>query len=104
MLSPMEYGVRPFLIDVVSIALRLTPTRDDLFSGLKSLTPIALHCDPKLSPAGQTAKHDGLYPLLSVSLTVPPFVERFQQCDNPCRVVFYALFHESYIFRAFKRT
>ena len=44
------------------------------------------------SPAGQqTAKHDGLYPLLSVLLTVPPFVERFQQRDDPCRVGFYAL-------------
>ena len=49
---------------------------DDSFSGLESLTLIALSCNPKLSPAGQlTAKHDGLYPLLSVSLTVPPFVE-----------------------------
>ena len=47
--------------------------------------------DPKLSPAGKhTAKHDGLYPLFSVSLTVPPFVERFQRRDDPCRVGFYA--------------
>ena len=47
---------------------------------------IALPCDPKLSPVGQqTAKHDVLYPLLSVSLTVPPYVERFQQRDDPCR-------------------
>ena len=38
----------------------------------------------------QTAKHDGFYPLLSVSLTVPPFVESFQQRDDPCRVGFYA--------------
>ena len=30
-------------------------------------------------------KHDlGLYPLLSILLTVPPFVERFQQRDDPC--------------------
>ena len=37
------------------------------------------------SPTGQQiAKHNGLYPLLSVSLTVPPFVERFQQRDDPC--------------------
>ena len=42
---------------------------DDSFSGLESLTLIALSCTPKLSPAGQqTTKHDGLYPLLSVSL------------------------------------
>ena len=34
----------------------------------------------------QTAKYDGLYPLFSVSLTVPPFVEHFQQHDDPCRV------------------
>ena len=39
----------------------------------------------------QTAKHDGFYPLLSVLLTVPPFVERFQQRDDPCRIGFYAL-------------
>ena len=39
----------------------------------------------------QTAKHDGLYPLLSISLTVPPFVEHFQQRDDPCRIGFYAL-------------
>ena len=65
---------------------------DNSFSGLESLTLIALSCNPKLSPAGQqTAKHDGLYPLLSVSLTVPPFVERFQQRNDPCRVGFYAL-------------
>ena len=59
-----------FQHDVVSIVLRLAPTPDDSFSGLESLTLIALSCDPKLSPAGQqTAKHDGLYdPLLSVSL------------------------------------
>ena len=55
-----EYGIRPFF-DVVSIALRLAPTRDTSFSGLESLTLIALSYDPKLSPAGQqTAKHDGL--------------------------------------------
>ena len=53
---------------------------------------IALSCNPKLSPAGQqTAKHDGIYPLLSVSLTVPPFVECFQQHDDPCPVGFYAI-------------
>ena len=78
-------------MDVVSIALRLAPTRDDSFSGLESLTLIALSCNQKLSLAGQqTAKHDGLYPLLSVSLTVPPFVEHFQQRDDPCHVGFYA--------------
>ena len=44
---------------------------DNSFSGLESLTLIALSCNPKLSLVGQqTAKHDGLYPLLSVSLTV----------------------------------
>jgi len=64
----------------VSFAARSSYARDDSFSGLESLTLIALSCDPKLFPAGQqTAKHNGLYPLLSVSLTVPPFVERFQQ-------------------------
>ena len=53
---------------------------------------IALSCDPKLSSTGQqTAKHYGLYPLLSISLTVPPFVEHFQQRNGPCRVGFYAL-------------
>ena len=78
----MEYGVRPFF-DAVSVALRLAPTRNDSFSGLKSVTLIALSCDSKLSPAGQlTAKHDGLYLLLFVSLSVPPFVERFQQRDR----------------------
>ena len=41
------------LFDVVSIALRLAPTRDDSFSGLESLTLITLPYDPKLSPAGQ---------------------------------------------------
>ena len=62
---------------------------DDSFSGLESLT---LSCNPKLSPAGQqTAKHDGLYPLLSVSLTMPPFVEGFQQRDDPCHVCFNTL-------------
>ena len=77
--------------DVVSIALRLAPTREDSFSGLESLTLIGLSCSPNLSLAGQqTAKHDGLYPLLSVSSTVPPFVEHFQQRDDPCRVGFYA--------------
>ena len=46
----------------------------------------ALSCNPKPSPAGQqTAKHDWLYPFLSVSLTVPPFVERFQQRDDLSR-------------------
>ena len=45
----------------------------------------------------QTAKHDGLYPLLSVSLTVPPFVERFQQRDDLCRVGFYALAFLSFL-------
>ena len=41
---------------------------DDSFSGLESLTLIALPCNPKLSPTGQqTAKHDGLYPLYSPS-------------------------------------
>ena len=44
---------------------------DDSFPGLESLTLIALSCNPKLAPAGQhTAKHDGLCPLLSVSLMV----------------------------------
>ena len=77
---------------VVPIALRLAPTPDDSFSGLESVTLIALSCDPKLSPAGQqTEKHDGLYPLLSILLTMPPFVERFQQRDDPCHVGFYAL-------------
>ena len=92
----------------VSFAVRGSYARHDSFSGLESLTLIALSCDPKLFPAGQqTAKHDGLYPLLSVSLTVPPFVERFQQRDDSCRVGFYALaffspsffgFHKSYIY------
>ena len=59
-------------------------------SGLESLTLIALSSDPRSSPAQQqTAKHDELYPLLSVSLTVS-FVERFQQRDDPYRVGFYA--------------
>jgi len=35
----------------------------------------------------QTAKHDGLYLLLSVSLAVPPFQQRY----NPCRIDFYTL-------------
>ena len=63
-----------------------------------SLRLIALSRNPKLSPTGQqTAKHDGLYPLLSVLLTVPPFVEHFQQCDNPCHVGFYALAFLSFL-------
>ena len=90
---------------------RLAQTWDDSFSGLESLTLITLSCDQKLSPAGQqTAKHDGLYPLLSISLTVPPSVERFQQCDDPCRIGFYALaflsffsdsISESYVYTSF---
>ena len=45
-------------------------------------------------------KHDlGLYPLLSILLTVPPFVERFQQRDDPCRVGFYALAFLSFFIR-----
>ena len=59
---------------------------------------ISLSCEPKLSPAGQqTAKLDGLYPLLSVLLTVPPFVERFQQRNDPCRVGFYAIAFLSFL-------
>ena len=89
--SALEYGVMPFLMSL--FALRLA--RDDSFSGLESLTLIALSCNPKLSPAGQhTVKHDGLYP---VSLTVPPFVEHFQQRDDPCRVGFYALAFLSFL-------
>ena len=98
----MESG----LFDVVFIMLR--PTRDDLFSGLESLTLIALLCDPKLNPAGQqTTKHDGLYSLLSVLLTMPPIVERFQQCDDPYCIGFYALaflfvgFHEWVVHTSF---
>ena len=89
----LSYGVQSQAIfDVVSIALKLAPTRDNSFSGLESLTLIALSCTPKLSPAGQqTAKHDGIYPLLSISLTVRPFVERVQQCNDPCPIGFYAL-------------
>ena len=52
---------------------------------------IALSSGPRSSPAQQqTAKHDELYPLLSVSLIVSPFAERFQQRDDPYRVGFYA--------------
>ena len=69
-----------------------------LWSGVSN-TIIALSCSPKLSPTGeQTAKHDGLYPLLSVSLTVPPFVERFLQHNNPCRIGFYPLAFLSFEF------
>ena len=66
--NSLSYGVwSQAYFDVVSIALRLAPTWDDLFSGLNSVTLITLSCDPKLSPAGQqTAKHDGLYPLLTL--------------------------------------
>ena len=65
---------------------------DDLFYGLESLMLIALSCNPKLSLAGQqTTKH-----LLSISLTVPPFVERFQQRDDPCRIGFYTLIFLSF--------
>ena len=45
----------------------------------------------------QTAKHDGFYPLLFISLTVPPFVECFQQRDDSCRVGFYALAFLSFL-------
>ena len=90
-LSAMEYGVRPFLMCVYCAQARPN-SRDDSFSGLESLTIIALSCDPKLSPARQqTTKHNELYPLLSLSLTMPPFIEHFQQCDDPCLVGFYAL-------------
>ena len=79
----------------ISFAAQGSYAREDLFSGLKSLTLIALSCEPKLSPTGQqTAKHNGLYPLLSV---LPPFVERFQQRDDPCRVGFYALAFLSFL-------
>ena len=89
----LSYGVRSqAFFNVLSIALKLAPTSDDTFSGLESLTLIALSCNPKLSPAGQqTVKHDRIYPLLSVSLTVPPFVEHVQQCDDPCPISFYTL-------------
>ena len=65
----LNYGVRSqAFCDVVSIALRLAPTRDDSFSRLESLTLIALSCDPKFSPAGQqTAKLDRLYPNASAA-------------------------------------
>ena len=80
--------------------VRLVPTRDDSFSGLEPLTLIALSYDQKCSPAGQqTTKHDGLFPLLSVSQTMPPFVERFQQHDDPCHVGSYALAFLSFGFR-----
>ena len=112
------YGVRSQAFsEVVSIALRLAPTRDDSFFGLESLTLIVLSCDRKLSPAGQqTTKHDGLYPLLSISLTMPSFVEHFQQCDDPCRIGFYtfnslslllssdSMSHAYNFFLAFKRS
>ena len=39
----------------------------------------------------QTRSMMGSISLLSISLTVPPFVERFQHRDDPCRVGFYAL-------------
>ena len=41
--------------------------------------------------AGLSYALDGLYFLLSISLTVPPFVEHFQQRDDPCHIGFYAL-------------
>ena len=70
--------IRSLMGSILSVAQGLF-TGDNSFSGLESLTLIALCCNPKLSPDGQqTAKHDGLYPLLSVSLTLPPFVEGFQ--------------------------
>ena len=75
----------------VSFALRSSLARGGPLSGQESLTLIALSSGPRSSPARQqTAKHDGLYPLLSVSLTMSPFVERFQQRDDPCHVGFYA--------------
>ena len=87
----------------VSFVAQSSFAGDDSFSGLESLTLIALSCNPKLSPAGQqTAKHDWLYPLHSVLLTVPPFVERFQQRDDPCRVDFYALAFLSFFLRIHK--
>ena len=67
---------------------------DDSFSDLESLTLIALSCNPKLSPTGQhTAKHNGLYPLLSVSLTVvynhwTGLVDWFKNIQNStCQIV-----------------
>ena len=98
-LSAMEYGVRPFLMCIYCTQARPN-SRDDSFSGLESLMIIALSCDPKLSPARQqTTKHDELYPLLSVSLTMPPFVERFQQRNDPCLNGFYALAFLSFFLR-----
>ena len=66
----LSYGVRSqAFFDVVSIALKLAPARDNSFSGLESLTIIALSCNPKLSPAGhQTARHDGFYPFNTLRL------------------------------------
>ena len=69
----LSYGIRSrAFFDEVSIIwakawAKALPTRDDSFSGLESLTLIAL------------------------SLTMPPFVERFQQRDDPCLIDFYAL-------------
>ena len=62
--NSLNYGVQSqAFCDIVSIALRLAPTRDDSFTRLEFLTLITLSCHPKLSPAGQqTAKLDGLYP------------------------------------------
>ena len=40
--------------------------------------------------------------LLSVLLTVPPFVERFQQHDDPCRIGFYALAFISFVLQFHK--
>ena len=49
---------------------------------------IALSCDPKLSPAGQqTGKHDGLYPLLTVSLTVLSLLSTFSSATIPVALV-----------------
>ena len=43
--NSVSYRVRSqYFFDVVSIAFRLTPTRDDTFSGLESLTLIVLSC------------------------------------------------------------
>ena len=93
--NSLSYGVRSqAFFDVVSIALKLAPTRDDSFSGLESLTLIALSCDPKLSPAGQQiTKHDGLYPFNTLRLVnCASFCwALLQQRNDPCRIGFYTL-------------
>ena len=74
----------------VSVALFMasSPSSSPL-STRRSLLSEGFLMDSHKLIALQTTKHNGLYPLLSISLTMSPFVEFFQQRNDPCCIGFY---------------